>query len=62
MAVKLDRAAKVVSFVAARERLRQRPRNQPRTAARTSVWKCRESAEITEELLQFHPVFRYLAE
>lgn len=59
MAIKMPNRAKVVPIAFARERLRERPRLRVESA---NVWTCRESEEITEELLQFHPVFRYWAE
>lgn len=56
--------AKIVSLEDARERLRERPRLTPysRGIVPPNVWTCGECEEVTEELLQFHPVFRYMAE
>jgi hypothetical protein len=63
MAVKTPHRAKVVSLAAARERTRKHPRSRPEPrATAANVWKCGQCDEITEELLQFHPVFRHLAE
>lgn len=64
MAVKTPHWGKIVPLAAARDRLRERPprSRSERRAAIANVWRCGECEEITEELLQFHPVFRYMAE
>jgi hypothetical protein len=56
--------AKIVSLDDARARLRERPRLTPnsRGIAPPNVWTCKECEEVTEELLQFHPVFRHMVE
>jgi hypothetical protein len=56
--------AKIISLGDARARLRERSRLTPKSRgiAPPNVWKCGECEEVTEELLQFHPVFRPMAE